>query len=71
MRIRIHYRDRQLYLERIWQSESFLWVAILPSANDAAGLDLFREVAGPNGEYESNSEGLAIAFVGAFPVENI
>jgi hypothetical protein len=69
VRIRIHYRDRQLYLERIWQSESFLWVAILPSANDVAGLHLFREVAGPNGEYESNSEGLAIAFAGAFPVD--
>ena len=69
VRIRIQHRDRQLYLERIWQSESLLWVAILPSANDVTGLDLFREVTGPNGEYESNSQGLAIAFVGAFPVD--
>jgi hypothetical protein len=69
VRIRIEHLDRQLYRNEIWQSESLLWVAILPSANDVTGLDLFREVTGPNGEYESNSQGLAIAFVGAFPVD--
>jgi hypothetical protein len=69
VRIRIQHRDQQLYLERIWQSESLLWVAILPAANDVTGLDLFREVTVPTGEYETSPEGLAIAFAGAFPVD--
>ena len=68
MRIRIEHLGRQLYLERIWRSESLLWMAILPPANDVTEIDLFREVAGPNGQYESNPKGLAIAYVSAFPL---
>ena len=38
-------------------------------ANEVAGLELVREVTGPNGEYETSVGGLTIAFAGAFPVE--
>ena len=67
--IRIEYLDRQLYLERIWQSESLLCVALLPATDDIIVLDLFREVTGPSGKRELTSGGLEIAFVGAFQVE--
>jgi hypothetical protein len=69
VRIRIQHLDRQLYLQRIWQSESLLWVTLLPSTNSIIVLDLLREVIAPNGECELNAEGLAIAFAAAFPVE--
>ena len=69
VRVRIQHLDRQLYLQRIWQSESLLCVALLPPTNDIIVLDLFREVLAPNGERELNSEGLAIAFIGAFQIE--
>ncbi len=68
-RIRIEHGDRGLYLEQIWQSESRLWVAILPSAKNGVELDLIREVARPTGQYETTAEGLGIAFAGAFPVD--
>lgn len=69
VRIRIQHLDRPLYLERIWQSDSLLCVALLPSTRDIIVLDLFREVSASNGERELSSEGLAIAFVGAFQIE--
>jgi ubiquinone/menaquinone biosynthesis C-methylase UbiE len=68
-RIRIQHRDRQLYVEQVWQTESRLWVAILPSAKNGAELELIRELAGPSGEYKTTAEGLTIAFAGAFPVD--
>ena len=69
VRIRIQHLDRQIYLQRVWQSESLLCVAVLPSTNDTIELDLFREVMTPNKEWEGNSGGLEIAFAGAFQVE--
>jgi hypothetical protein len=69
VRVRIQHLDRQLYLQRIWQSESLLCVALLPLAKDIIVLDLFREVLAPNGKRELNSQGLAIAFIGAFQIE--
>jgi SAM-dependent methyltransferase len=69
VRVRIQHLDRQLYLQRIWQSESLLCVALLPPTNETIVLDLFREVFAPNGERELSSEGLAISFTGAFQIE--
>lgn len=69
VRIRIQHLDRQLYLERIWQSESLLCVALLPATNDIIVLDLFREVSAANGKPELTSGGLALAFIGAFQIE--
>jgi ubiquinone/menaquinone biosynthesis C-methylase UbiE len=69
VRVRIQHLDRQLYLQRIWQSESLLCVALLPPTNDIIVLDLFREILAPNGERELSPEGLAIAFIGAFQIE--
>jgi SAM-dependent methyltransferase len=68
VRVRIQQLDQPLYLQQIWQSESLLWVALLPPTNDPIVLDLVREVIAPNGEYELNSEGFEIAFIGAFQI---
>ena len=68
VRVKIQHLDRQLYFQEIWQSESRLCVALLPPVNDMILLDLFREVIAPNGECELNSEGIEVAFVGAFQV---
>ena len=69
VRVRILHLDRQLHLQQIWQSESLLWVALLPSSDDIIALDLLREVILPNGECELNSEGFEVAFIGAFQIE--
>ena len=68
VRVKIQHLDRQLYLQQIWQSESRLCVALLPPTDDMVVLDLFREVIAESGEWELNSEGLEVAFVGAFQV---
>jgi hypothetical protein len=69
VRIRIRHLDQDLYLQEIWQSESFLWVTVLPSANDVTELELIREVITPSGQCELNSGGLEVVFVGAFEIE--
>jgi hypothetical protein len=69
VRVQIQHLDQQLYLQQIWQSESLLCIALLPSTNDVIVLDLLREVIAPNGEGELNSEGLEVAFIGAFQIE--
>jgi SAM-dependent methyltransferase len=69
VRVQVRYLDRQLYVEQIWQQGSYLWVALLPSSSDTIVLDLLREVIAPNGECELNSEGLEVAFIGAFQIE--
>jgi len=69
VRVRIQHGDRRLYQQQIWQSESFLWVTLFPSSEDIIDLELFREVSAANGEYALTSEGLAVAFVGAFEIK--
>jgi SAM-dependent methyltransferase len=69
VRIRIQHLDRQLYLERIWQSESLLCVTLLPATNEIIELDLFREVTASNGKPVLTSGGLELAFVGVFQIE--
>lgn len=69
VRIRIRQLERELYLQKLWQFESLLWVAVLPSTSDPTVLDVVREVVAPNGESELNSEGFEVAFAGAFQIE--
>jgi SAM-dependent methyltransferase len=69
VRVRIQHLDRELYQQRIWQSESLLWVTLLPCSDETMELDLFREVITRNGEWEPNCEGLEVAFIGAFQIK--
>lgn len=69
VRIAIRHLDREIYVQHIWQSESFLWVTRLPSCDGTVVLDLFREVITLNGKSELNPEGFEVAFIGAFEIE--
>jgi SAM-dependent methyltransferase len=69
VRIRIRHLEQDIYLQEIWQSESFLCVTVLQSSNDVAVLELIREVITQSGQCERNSGGLEVGFVGAFEIE--
>jgi SAM-dependent methyltransferase len=69
VRIRIQHGHHLLYLQRVWQSESLLWVEMLPFAHEGIELCIAREVIGQSGECQTTAGGIAIAFAGAFPVD--
>ena len=69
VRLAIRHLDREIHVQHIWQSESLLWVELLPCANEAITLDVFREVIATNGKCELKAEGFEVAFVGAFQIE--
>jgi hypothetical protein len=69
VRIAIRHLDREIHSQHIWQSESLLWVELLPCANEAITLDVLREVVATNGKCELNSEGFEVAYIGAFQLE--
>jgi hypothetical protein len=69
VRLAIRHLDREIHVQHIWQSESLLWVELLPCANGAITLDVFREVIATDGKCELKPEGFEVAFVGAFQIE--